>query len=189
MNVFANMKTKGKILALVLVMALLLGAVGYTGYYFNAQSAENLSEVYEENLLPITWLFDALVQGQGIQSDVAQILLAHDAESREELEADIVRRVAIVDEHYARYGKLPLDAFEKEHFELALKALADYRVAWRKSKDLAAADRGYEAYQTFTTEVNPLFTAYQAEIRSLAEYAQKRADETNASIIPTHTIV
>jgi len=79
MNVFANMKTKGKILALVLVMALLLGAVGYTGFYFNAQSAENLSEVYEENLLPITWLFDALIQGQRIQGDGAQILLAHDA--------------------------------------------------------------------------------------------------------------
>ena len=179
MNVFANMKSKGKILALVLVMAILLGAVGYTGYYFNTQSAENLSEVYEENLLPITWLFDALVQGQGIQSDVAQILLAHEAKVREELEAEIVRRVAIVDEHYAGYGKLPLDAFEKEHFELALKALDEYRVAWRKAKDLAAADRGYEAYQTFSKEVNPLFTAYQVEIRSLVEYAQKRADATN----------
>ena len=178
-NVFANMKTKGKILVLVLFMALLLGTVGYTGYYFNNRSAESLSEVYEENLLPITWLFDALVHGQAIQSDVAQILLAHEAKVREELDADIARRVAIVDEHYARYRKLPLDAFEKERFELALKSLEDYRVAWHKAKDLAAADRGYEAYQTFANEVTPLFTAYQAEIRSLAEYAQKRAGETN----------
>ncbi len=178
-NVFANMKTKGKILVLVLFMALLLGTVGYTGYYFNNRSSESLTEVYEQNLLPITWLFDALVHGQAIQSDVAQILLAHEAKVREELDADIARRVAIVDERYAGYGKLPLDAFEKEHFELALKSLADYRVAWRKARDLAVADRGYEAYQTFSNEVTPLFTAYQAEIRLLAEYAQKGAGETN----------
>ncbi len=178
-NMFANMKTKGKILLLVFVMALLLGAVGYTGYYFNSRSTESLSEVYEENLLPITWLFDALVQGQAIQSGVAHILLAHEAKVREELDSDIARRVAVVDEHYARYAKLPLDAFEKEHFNLALKRLAEYRDAWHKARDLAVADRGYEAYQTFSNEVNPLFTAYQGEIRALAEYAQKRADETN----------
>ena len=173
------MKTKGKILLLVLVMAVLLGAVGYTGYYFNTRSSESLSEVYEQNLLPISWLFDSLVQGQAIQSDVAQILLAHEAKVRDELDADIARRVVIVDEHYAAYGNLPLDAFEKEHFDKGLALLKEYRVAWHKARDLAVADRGYEAYQTFSNEVSPLFDAYQAEIRVLTEYAQKEAEETD----------
>ena len=175
-NLFGNMRTRSKILSLVLMMAVLLGAVGYMGFYFNSRSADSLGEVYYDNLLPIGWLFDGLVQGQAIQGNVAQMLLAPDDKAREVLEQEIARRVAIVDERYSDYGKLHLDPFQKEHFDKGLKKLAEYRTAWRKVKDLAFADKKDEGYEVFTDEVVPAFIAYQGEIRSLTDYAQKEAE-------------
>ncbi len=55
MNFFSNTSTRGKILALVAVMAFLLVSVGYIGYRFTTKGLR-YEIMYYDRLLPVDWL-------------------------------------------------------------------------------------------------------------------------------------
>lgn len=179
MNIFGNMKTKAKILSLVVVMAILLGIVGYTGYYFNSKSMKSLDYVYREKLIPITWLFDNLVHVRTIQVDILGMLLTPDAKERQTFFEDIQRRMKLVDQNFSTYGNIQQDAAEKEHLAKAFKFLEQYRTARQNTIDLALADKTYEAYSQYKAETLAPFEGFQAELRALVEYKRKFSENLN----------
>ena len=78
MRWFGNMKVRGKILFLVVLMIVLLGAVGYTGYHFNTKAAQGIEGMYEDRLLPVSWLIDTIANAALIKGNVYALMLTAD---------------------------------------------------------------------------------------------------------------
>ena len=175
MRWFGNMKVRGKILFLVVLMIVLLGAVGYTGYHFNTKAARGMESIYADRLIPAELLFDSLVQGRGIQANLFALMLTTDEKENQRLLSDIVRRKDIVDKNIEAFSKGNLSATEKTQLENARKELALYRPITAQAMELAKANKNKEAYELFAREGLPIFEHYQAAIRSLSNYGKDAA--------------
>ncbi len=111
MNFFMNMSTKGKILALVLIMAVLLSGVGFLGYDSATKADEAMDGMYANSLVPVELIFDSLVQGRAIEANLYSLMLTTDEKENQELLADIQRRRDTVDSNIAAYEKTNLTYF------------------------------------------------------------------------------
>jgi len=56
MEWFKNLKMSQKIISLVIFMVCFMVLVGGIGYYFNAKSSTDLTNLYKEQTLPLKWL-------------------------------------------------------------------------------------------------------------------------------------
>ena len=178
MNFFMNMSTKGKILALVLIMAVLLSGVGFLGYDSATKADEAMDGMYANSLVPVELIFDSLVQGRAIEANLYSLMLTTDEKENQELLADIQRRRDTVDSNIAAYEKTNLTDFEKEHLPKAKEFLMQYRPFVAKTQELARENKNAEAYQLFKTQALPLFDKYQAEMRALGEFNRELALKT-----------
>ncbi len=178
MHVLRSMKTRGKILLLIAVMTVLLTAVGYTGYYFNARSDRNLEDLYDEVLLPTTWLFDSLVHIRSIQANTYAFMLTEDEEENDALAADIARRREAIDHYLESFSKSELSDYEKELFARLKRAVERFRETSRATERLAASNKTQEAYEQFRSEVARHLDEYQTLLRTLVEHKRKIAEET-----------
>jgi len=179
MRWFGNMKVRGKILFLVVLMIVLLGAVGYTGYHFNTKAALDMESMYADRLIPSELLFDSLVHGRGIQANLFALMITTDEKENQALLSDIARRRGIVDKNLEAFSKGKLSEAEKKHLESARKELALYRPISEQTMELAKANKNKEAYELFMSEGLPIFERYQAEIRSLSDYGKNAARAVN----------
>ena len=179
MRWFGNMEVRGKILFLVVLMIVLLGAVGYTGYHFNTKAARDMESMYSDRLLPSELLFDCLVHGRGIQANLFALMLTTDEKENQRLLNDNTRRRDIVDKNIQAFSQRDMSAAEKEHLENARKELALYRPIMTQAAALAMENKNQEAYELFTSGALPIFERYQAAIRSLSDYGKNAARAVN----------
>jgi methyl-accepting chemotaxis protein len=175
---FGNMSTKGKILALVLIMAALLSGVGFLGYNSATKADETMESMYSDLLVPVGLIYDSLVHGRGIQSSLYALMLTTDEKENQALLADILRRRETVDRNIAAYEKTDLTAFEKEHLPKAKEFLMQYRPFIAKAQELARENKNAEAYELFKSQALPLFDKYQGEMRALGEFNRETALKT-----------
>jgi len=179
MRWLGNLKVRGKILFLVVLMIVLLGAVGYTGYRFNTKAARDMESMYNDRVLPSQLLFDVLVHGRGIQANLFALMLTTDEKENRTLLNDIARRRDIVDKNTEAYSKGNLSETESKYLEKARKELALYRPITVRAMELAQANKNQEAYELFAREGLPIFDRYQTEIRFLSDYIKDSARVMN----------
>lgn len=177
MNFFMNTSTRSKILALVGVMAVLLGTVGYIGYVSEKDAVEDMGALYADSLVPIALIYDSLVHGRAVQGNLYSLMLSTDEKENQALLADIQRRRDTMDSNIAAYEKTDLTDFEKEHLPKAKEFLMQYRPFVAKTQELVRENKNAEAYQLFKTQALPLFDKYQAEMRALGEFNRKDAED------------
>jgi len=175
MRWLGNLKVRGKILFLVVLMIVLLGVVGYTGYRFNTKAARDMESMYNDRVLPSQLLFDVLVHGRGIQANLFALMLTTDEKENRTLLNDIERRRDIVDKNTEAYSKGNLSETESKYLEKARKELALYRPITVRAMELAQANKNQEAYELFAREGLPIFDRYQTEIRFLSDYIKDSA--------------
>ncbi|NLD97148.1 MAG: methyl-accepting chemotaxis protein [Synergistaceae bacterium] len=180
MRWFGNMKVRGKILFLVVLMIVLLGAVGYTGYHFNTKAAQGIEGMYEDRLLPVSWLIDTIANAALIKGNVYALMLTADDRENESLNAEIGAWAARNDENLNNYSKTDLLDYEKDHLATARQTLQEWRKGWGKTRELAMANKNQEAYAQFTQEALPHLVRFQEEINGLADFNRKTAEEINA---------
>ena len=181
MKWFRNLNTNGKILCLVVIMAVLLGLVGYTGYSYNVQSVDNSRTIYEEGLEPIVLLFDTLVHLRGQEGDIYALLLTTDENENKSLLADIERRRDLADSNIGNLAKVNLSASEKERMESMKALLQKFRQSVAGTLELAVANKNAEGYENFRKSGMPVFEEYQKELRLLIEDKRKNVRELNAA--------
>ena len=83
-NFFMNMSTKGKIPALVLIMAVLLSGVGFLGYDSATKADEAMDGMYANSLVPVELIFDSLVQGRAIEANLYSLMLTTDEKENQD---------------------------------------------------------------------------------------------------------
>ncbi len=180
MRWLGNLKVRGKILFLVVLMIVLLGVVGYTGYRFNTKAARDMDGMYNDRLLPVSWLLEMIANTALIKSNVYALMLTDNERENASLNAEIAAWAGRNDENLSNYSKTQLLDFEKEHLAAARQTLQEWRRAWVTTRELAMANKNQEAYAQFSREALPHLARFQQEINSLADFNRKAAAEINA---------
>lgn len=111
---FKNFKIKYKLLASFMLIALLMGVVGYIGISGLAKVDSNTNGLYNKNYQSIYMLMDMKDNLSQIRADVLKLLYERDnPEQNKTLEQDIKANDDENSKYISQYEKLPMNADEK----------------------------------------------------------------------------
>ncbi|MBP2660062.1 MAG: hypothetical protein H6Q69_3094 [Firmicutes bacterium] len=177
---FKNLNTATKIISLIVLMAIGMGFIGFTGFYFNQKANEVLDETYHNKLLPIKWIDSIRVNCRaGEALTLRLILVNNDKTSEQEINQQFVKLKDENDKLMAAYEKTNLDLFEKERLSQIKEALKSYRIERQKSLALASNRQKADAYEYYRIHALPHLETVNKLGDEIAEYDAKTADEIN----------
>ena len=179
MNWLNNLKVSQKLTFLITILLAALIGIGGTGYYFLSQTNEDLNKMYSEKLMAVDWLNENRVHARKIEADTFALMLTTNEKENQELVAEINNRSKLFDENLSKYEKLPLTNQEREGLKSVRVDSDKYREVRRKVLDLALLNKNAEAYALYDQQAKNISLEFAAELRKLAESAQKSADAMN----------
>ncbi|HEV7187803.1 MAG TPA: MCP four helix bundle domain-containing protein, partial [Blastococcus sp.] len=169
-----------KIAAAVLIVAVVAVAVGVTALVKMSGMAANSKYIYNQNLLPITYLDQVEYNLEEAKVDTAQYVLNMDRPAKQPERIDNLKADdAALDKAWAAYTASDLTGREKQ--AAAFKdALAKYRAL--RTAEMAASDAGgLAAYHPAHSDAADASDAAAAALQALMKIETKSADSQNAS--------
>ena len=179
MDWLKNLRVAGKLLVLIVVAVVSLGAVGFTGYHYLSKAQQDMDTMYKQQLLSIEWLNDNRNQARAIEADIFDLMLTTDDRENTRLTQDIDKRVEIFAENLANYEKTDLDSFEVDTLKQLHSSLDKYREGRKGAIDLALQNKNAEAYEVYNKQARVHGEAFHKSLKELAEYNAKVANEIN----------
>lgn len=138
---FKNFKIKYKLLASFMLIALLMGVVGYIGISGLAKVDSNTNGLYNKNYQSIYMLMDMKDNLSQIRADVLKLLYERDnPEQNKTLEQDIKANDDENSKYISQYEKLPMNADEKREWTIFKNDYVQYENL--KSKLISLIDEG-----------------------------------------------
>lgn len=159
-------------------MAIGMGLIGFTGYYFNQKANMDMDKIYKDKLLPIKWINSFRVNIRAGEAITLELILLNNDKTKEQEFAQLF--VMLKDENdklMTEYEKTNLDTFETEQISQIKEALKSYRVERQKSIDLASNGQKIDAYEYYRIHALPYLNNMNKLGDELAEYNSKTADE------------
>lgn len=181
MRWFHNLNFAPKIIALISLMAIFLGTVGFIGYSYTVQMSNDMNNMYTNSLLSVQWLNEARAHIRVGEVDTLDLINPANTDRAKEQKdiAEIKERAGKIDEILNNYKQTPLDNFEKERIPFYEEELKSYRVERQKAIDMALAGQKIEAYKYFTSQVVSHLHKANDILIELAEFNSKQAKQTN----------
>jgi len=179
MDWLRNLKVAGKLLVLIVVAVVSLGAVGLTGYHYLLKASGDMDAMYKDRLLPVAWLNDNRNQARAIQADLYDLMLTTDDHENARIKHDIDNRVELFAKNLADYEKTNLDPFEVDTLKKLHNSLDKYRAGRKDAIDLALQNKNAEAYDVYNKQARVHGDDFHASLKELAEYNAKVAEELN----------
>lgn len=178
MQWFYDLKTSGKMTVLISVVLVALVVVGFSGGYLLDKTAKSMESMYKDRLLPIRWLNIARTNGQGVKSDLLELIVTDDEEEIQNLLNDINRRRTENNKLVKDYEATHLLDYEVEHLNILKNNLQEYRAVQNQILALIEQGKKKAAYEYLVKNKHAL-EAYQQELRSLAAFNADAADKMN----------
>jgi len=173
---FKNVNTAAKIISLVALMAVFMGAIGLTGYYFNKKANRALGSMYTDRLLPVQWLNEARAHARVIQLRGMELMLFDlDSAAQQKTLADIQARREKFDSLIADYERTTLDPYEKERLPVFKEYIATYRQGFQRAQEIAATGDKQEAFVYYQANALDALEKANELLIQLAEYNGKAA--------------
>ncbi len=166
---FQNFNLTTKIFCLTVIMAIFLCAIGFVGYYSSEKLADEMSDMYSEQLLPIKWLNSAAAQTRAIEALTYELFVTNDPNKELANVSAIKRQSLEVDKLLNDYGKTKLSPFEQDIFSKMTDELAIYRVNRQQAADMALAGNKMEAYLYFQQNASNHLNTINVLLADLAE--------------------
>lgn len=175
---FQNLKIAQKIMVLIAIMASFTTIVGFTGFYFNQQSAATADDLYHKKLLPVTWLKDICIDLSMNRGNVLAIISEPDKAVQNRYVENIDKRAEEVLDLIAKYEKQDLDPTERQLLTNLKSNLTEYKVARAKIIDLALNGKRQEAFREAKI-ASSLFDNVTNDSEKLAAYSVELAEKLN----------
>ncbi|EQB88057.1 hypothetical protein M918_05830 [Clostridium sp. BL8] len=173
-----NLKMRFKILTLSLTAFILILTVAAVGYMDMTNSNQELSSLYDNNLLPVQYLNDNRNQARAIEADIYAIILNVGNKSiQDEKLQDIQKRSKTFDDNFNNYKKVDLDKFETDLIPVLEENLKKYRQGRDETINLALEGKQSEALNKFNS-VQTYLNEFQKHLKELADYNIKVAEDT-----------
>jgi len=181
MKWFQNLNLAPKIIALISVMAIFLGIVGFVGYRYTEKMSSSMNSVYKDNLLPVKWLNEARVNSRIIEALTMDLLNpANTDKSKEQKDiSEVKERIAAVDKAWISYKAANMDAFEKERVAVYESEIKIYRTERQKAIEIALSGQKQEAYTYFISQAVPHLDKVNMILTELADFNAQQADKIN----------
>lgn len=176
MSWFKNFKIVYKIMSIVIMSAIFISIVGYTGYYFVNKNAAEMQAMYKNRTLPLVWTGRINTNFYRIKSNVLSIINTKDKKSIHLLYDKIKQRRAENNRDLKLYEAIKLDPFEVQNLEKYKKRLKEYRAIQTKAIELAESGRKTRAMKFFA-ENESAITACAKTIGSLVDHNEEIASK------------
>lgn len=170
-----NINIKTKLVILIVIMLIGICAVGIIGYYYNTQSSNGLSLIYNEDLVPIQLLNDVRAQSRANEANLLKLILLTDASQQKQILDDIDIRVKAVDDDLLKYESSSLDAYETENYALLKKNLVAWNYVLSRATGLIKSNNQSEAYSLFLSTGSKALEDLQTNTKDLANYNATQA--------------
>src|SRR3954468_23388522 len=177
---FANRPVAVKIAAAVLIVAAVALAVGLTALVKMSGMAANSDYIYNQNLLPITYLAQVDYALEEAKVDAAQYVLNMDRPEKQPERIDnLAADDAAMDKAFAAYTATDMTGREKEVAAFT-DALAQYRTL--RTAELAAANAGgLAAYHPAHSDAADASDAAAAALHALQKIETNSASDQNTA--------
>jgi len=186
MNNFKNLKTSHKIMSVIILAAIFISIVGYTGYYFAAKNAEATNAMYKDRALPIGYIYEALSLVNNNKANLFQIYAAVITNKNDRIQntlKQIDTETAKFNELVSKYKKSNLTETQKVQISKLEGILQSY-LEKRKiciGYLLKGDTRG--AYEYFIS-AESIFSEFETTLKEMAKdqtnEAQKLEDQAKA---------
>jgi methyl-accepting chemotaxis protein len=178
MNWFRNLRTGVKVISVIWLMAVFLGIVGFTGFYFNSRANVRINELYNKNLLSVQYLKEAMKQARIVEGLVYRIILAptNNAQELSSWTSDLENSLANFDKEIAKYEKSTLDKHEKDITTRLKIEAGNYK---ESSKNALKVAKNYTdkdtAYSYYISTALPQLDKSNQLLQELITYNEEKA--------------
>jgi methyl-accepting chemotaxis protein len=178
MNWFRNLRTGVKVISVIWLMAVFLGIVGFTGFYFNSRANVRINELYNKNLLSVQYLKEAMKQARIVEGLVYRIILAPTTNAQElsSWTSDLENSLANFDKEIAKYEKSTLDKHEKDITTRLKIEAGNYK---ESSKNALKVAKNYTdkdtAYSYYISTALPQLDKSNQLLQELITYNEEKA--------------
>ncbi|MFF0826112.1 methyl-accepting chemotaxis protein [Brevibacillus sp. NPDC003359] len=157
MSLLRNLSTRAKLFSLIVMMALFLCAVGFTGYFHVQVSGERIQAMYEEQLLPVKWINDWRQEIRAIDGLVYKMILDPSPAVFAEYKTELDLRMETADQTFQYLQNAKLDAQEQERVTMLKELIEQYRKDQGEVMKMiqeGKADQAYSFYRATDKTLN-----------------------------------
>jgi methyl-accepting chemotaxis protein len=156
MQYFKNLNVMAQIISLIIITAIFMIIISFTGFFFNRQSTGHLNEVYEDQILPIALISDTRVKMRAEQGDMLTILFTEDSGARSNRLELTKKRSQDINNNIANYEKGTLSSEEKEKLASIKSNWNEHQVYKQQIITLVLAGKRQEAAKIYETKMSIL---------------------------------
>ncbi|MED4780908.1 methyl-accepting chemotaxis protein [Brevibacillus choshinensis] len=127
MSLFRNLSTRAKLFSLIVMMAVFLVGVGFTGYYHVKVAGDRIQSMYAEQLLPVKWINDWRQEMRAIDGLVYKMILDPSPAVLAEYKTELEQRMGDANQIFENLKQTHLDKTEQESVNMLQELLTQYR--------------------------------------------------------------
>lgn len=168
MKFFKNLKIGQKLIFSFLLVAVLIGVVGYVGIFNMQKINANVKSMYQLDLKGVSYINTIKSNLLTIRSDVLLILDETNHSDIDKLQKEISNMVKQNDELIENYNKTITTAENRTNFDEFIKLLKEYRTE-REKLIQSASNNDYEGARLLLPDVSKIREEMQAILDKLIE--------------------
>jgi len=179
-----NLNVRWKILILTFISALLLAAVGYSGYDATKKVSDASERMYNENVKAMAILDEVRANNISMQSIVLEMIIATDQAQLAKLKDALTQAQQSNNAYYEQLTTLDMSAEMKTQYDAFRAVVPNYRAALQEVVTLSEQNDNDQAYSVFTEKVQSLRQETNDMLQSIttlqANEAQNSSEQTVA---------
>jgi len=177
-----HLKVKTKILALLAATLVFLAAVGFTGYHTTNDIAAKAQLMYNQNMLASMDINQVIIDNRTIESAIMELMVTKDQQRNNELKNTILERTASNEQLYAHLNTITLTSASTDLYNQYKSNLTTYQSMLQQVESLSLQNDNTEAYNLFTSKVEPIRQAMNTATKSLNSQLTQEAAATSEQI-------
>lgn len=178
MKLLKNLNITRKLFIIILVSALSLGTIGYTGLHYIKDMAKDSQEMYEKSLIPISNLMQMRINTRASNGYTLELLLTTESAKNKELNDQLTATSQETDHLLSEFLKDNITTEEKELVTVYNEEMQKLNDARKDVISLALQNKNEDAYRIFTTDVEEYRVKVNDTLTSLQNLKASSAEAT-----------
>lgn len=185
MGFLKNVKVRIKLITSFILMAIIIGIIGFIGKISLKTIDANSNEMYSSNLRSVYMLTDMEKDLSECTSDLLKLVYQNDPGIRQNSKNDYNSCMDKINKCVSNYEKMPLDSSEKKLWPDFKSKLSDFKANSDNTIKLVYDNNFTEADSIYSHKVTPSRIAVLAALDKVIDENNERAQSSNSS---NHTI-
>lgn len=178
MDWIKNLKISNKLMILVVVALVFVTFCGCVGFVLTSKCASDLSGMYKNQLLPVSWTTSINANLNKVKADIFELILTTDNSGNRRINEDILSLRKQNNELFEKYSSSKLQKFEEEKVTEYKNALQNWRAVQKVTIGLALQNKKAEAFKYFKAHHDAADNVEKI-MNEISEFNKKYADNVD----------